>query len=260
MQELNENARRHNELIERIHPKRRPFTKEEDIRLIKLEKMYRDVNEDKKWEIIAGLMTNRTPRKCRERFKFYLNLNIMGTGWTKKEDILLLTKVNRIGKRWTNVSCFFPNRTPKQLKNRYNSKEFKNNISVFPENGNYTEIQKFMVEKANETFSTQRTPVTSLDNKTKENLLSFWENNPNIFGEDNYDDVFNDTGARRKYTEKEEDLLVSLRNGNDNMTFASIDRVTARQYSDFKFRNMKKANMKIQKEIDSSKGEVIDFE
>lgn len=46
----------------------------------------------------------------------------------------------------------------------------------------------------------------------------------------------------------------------DSAEFPTIDRITARQYSDFKFRNMKKANMKIQKEIDSSKGGAIDFE
>ena len=65
-------------------------------------------------------MPNRTSRQCRDRYRNYLDPQIMNTAWKKEEDILLLEKYNIFGSKWSIIAQFFPNRTANNIKNRYN--------------------------------------------------------------------------------------------------------------------------------------------
>jgi hypothetical protein len=95
---------------------RQPFTGEEDLRL-------RDLVEnlgDRDWSAIAGLMSNRTSRQCKERWVHYLAPNFVGSNWSDGEDELLLEKVSQLGRKWRQIEPFFPGKPDISLKNRYN--------------------------------------------------------------------------------------------------------------------------------------------
>lgn len=96
-------------------PKQR-FTPAEDKQLIELVKIF----GEKSWEQVSLSMENKkSPRQCRERYKYYLNPNINSLPWTAEEDQLLIQKVSELGCRWKNISRFFDNRTHINIKNRY---------------------------------------------------------------------------------------------------------------------------------------------
>ena len=95
--------------------KRAKFTQNEDAKLIELVSKYGEDN----WTKIAELMKNRTPRQCRERWRYYLNPRILSQPWNMNDDYLLIQKVNQLGKKWTKIAIFFPGRTDISIKNRW---------------------------------------------------------------------------------------------------------------------------------------------
>ena len=96
---------------------RRPFTADEDALLMKIMSTNRFVN----WTDVAIKMKSRTARQCRERWINYLNPYIRIGPWTYAEDIVLLDKVNKYGKCWSKIACFFNGRAENDLKNRWYS-------------------------------------------------------------------------------------------------------------------------------------------
>jgi hypothetical protein len=92
------------------------FTKEEDQYLQSLVTFHGIRN----WKIIACYMVGRTPRQCRERFKYYLDPGLERPAWTHDEDRLLMNKYKEIGPKWAQLALFFSERTNVDLKNRYN--------------------------------------------------------------------------------------------------------------------------------------------
>lgn len=115
-----------------LHPKdktnhkieRHKFSKPEDERLTDLVYQY----GTKKWRTIASLMEDRTPRQCRERWKYYLSLgeNInVNDNWSQEDDDLLLSLYDKYGSRWSSMIGYFKNQTVVSLKNRYNKLQRK---------------------------------------------------------------------------------------------------------------------------------------
>jgi hypothetical protein len=49
----------------------------------------------------------------------FADLENLKTFWSSDEENLLLQKVETMGKKWTEISRFFHNRTPLEVKNRY---------------------------------------------------------------------------------------------------------------------------------------------
>lgn len=96
--------------------KRRFFTQNEDILLIKAATQY----NEKSWNIIAKCVPGRTPRQCRDRWMNYLKPNLKFDPWTKEEDELLITLVNSYGTHWTKMISDFPGRSTNAIKNRWN--------------------------------------------------------------------------------------------------------------------------------------------
>ena len=92
-----------------------PFTTQDDIRLVKI------INENPSldWEDIAAKMGDRNVRQCKERWENYLSPNINKSRFTHAEDVLLLKKLNQIGKKWRVISKSFDNRTDISLKSRF---------------------------------------------------------------------------------------------------------------------------------------------
>ncbi|OHT11897.1 hypothetical protein TRFO_18472 [Tritrichomonas foetus] len=96
---------------------RNPFTPEEDAQLIEIMTTKKFVN----WEFVSSQMGNRSSRQCRERWINYLNPDIRVGPWTNNEDMLLIAKVNELGKFWAAISKFFNGRSENDVKNRWYS-------------------------------------------------------------------------------------------------------------------------------------------
>jgi hypothetical protein len=73
------------------------------------------------WDEIAGGMSERTARQCRERWFNYLNPAIRTAPWTEEEDNCLIAKVNERGHKWVAMTAFFNQRSESDIKNRWYS-------------------------------------------------------------------------------------------------------------------------------------------
>jgi hypothetical protein len=91
------------------------FTPEEDCRLVELVRLY-GAND---WIAIAGLLGNRNPRQCRERYCNYLDPSLRCDPWTAEEDALIIAKHDMFGAKWSKIAKFFHNRSDNALRNRW---------------------------------------------------------------------------------------------------------------------------------------------
>lgn len=101
--------------------KRVAFSSEEDKRLEDLVEMCGGPSNWGRgfWVKIAELMPGRTPKQCRERWRYYLSPDINKNDWSEEEDELILQKYEEIGPKWVKMKKFFEGRTDTQLKKRY---------------------------------------------------------------------------------------------------------------------------------------------
>ena len=96
---------------------RRPFTQEEDVKLVEI----MNSGRHRSWESIAREMGSRTARQVRERWSNYLSPSIRTDPWTEDEDQLLIDKINEVGRLWCSFSHFFNGRSENDIKNRWYS-------------------------------------------------------------------------------------------------------------------------------------------
>ena len=115
-----------------------PFTTNEDQRLMELYDIYKD-----DWEKIAAIM-KKTTRQVRDRYKYKLDPNINRKPFTIEEIDLLERSVKDYGHRWVFISGLFKNRTPYQLRNKYDS------IKHIPRKRNYVKKAKLQIGNADE--------------------------------------------------------------------------------------------------------------
>jgi hypothetical protein len=94
---------------------RRPFTQEEDVRLLEL----MADKERPDWREVAKEMGGRTARQCRERWMNYM-APVKSAPWSEEEDVLLVEKVSERGKVWSGICGLF-GRSANDVKNRWYS-------------------------------------------------------------------------------------------------------------------------------------------
>ena len=102
---------------------RRKFTHEEDEILKFLVRTYGASD----WQTIATRLIGRTARQCRERWKHYINPDVVTGNWTEEENKLLMEKYKEHGSQWAVIVKSFPGRTDIGVKNHYISLITKKN-------------------------------------------------------------------------------------------------------------------------------------
>lgn len=218
------------------------FTKEEDKKLIKAVRKFGEHD----WKLISSFLENRTSRQCRERWKKFLCPSLNHSPWTKEEDEILLARYQEYGPKWSQISCFFQNRTDISIKTRFTvlsrkmkkEQEFVNQARIFPFqkffpvspfmlkpdlNDSYLKKSRKLVKKLTnfvQNSSNNTKPQTIIyTNNTKndqiDNMQNFipFENNI-IDSTKNYDDIFDTIFSPIQQT-IEDDLL----NEYDNAYF-----------------------------------------
>jgi hypothetical protein len=90
------------------------WTEEEDKILVSMAKLYGFKN----WKQIASHIPHRTEIQCCSRYA-RIKPGISKGSWKKEEDIQLIQLIQRFGKCWNIVSKFIPNRSSKQIRDRY---------------------------------------------------------------------------------------------------------------------------------------------
>jgi len=94
--------------------RRNTFSAEEDEQLVQAVEEYGEEN----WEKVSKSMGQRSPRQCRDRWRFYLSPNANLSQWTENEDKTLMEIYYRIGNHWSAIAEYFPGRTWASVRNR----------------------------------------------------------------------------------------------------------------------------------------------
>ena len=107
----------HEDTKEKNEPKKIYWTKEEDEKLFELVHL----RGLKKWTLIANHFKGRNGRKCRARYKNYLNPDTKKGEWTEEEDRIIIELQSKLGNKWSQISKSLPGRTSISIRNRWNS-------------------------------------------------------------------------------------------------------------------------------------------
>lgn len=137
------NNKKHKIFILTKIKKPKSWAKEEDEILIKLALLYKQ----KSWTKISKEFSDKSPAQCRARFK-RIRPGIVKGPWSKQEDNMINSLVEKYGKNWALISRFMKTRNGKQIrdrflnyldpninKNKFAEKEDNMIIQLYKENG-----------------------------------------------------------------------------------------------------------------------------
>jgi hypothetical protein len=75
--------------------------------------------KEPEWARVARQMPHSfTPRQCRERWKNYLNPELVHDPWSREEDRLLMDEYTRVGNRWISIAAVLDGRSAAAVRNR----------------------------------------------------------------------------------------------------------------------------------------------
>jgi hypothetical protein len=94
---------------------RKKFSTEEDNKLRQLVEQYGTKN----WDEIARQLPDRSPRQCRDRYKYYLIENLVSEPWSPDEDSIVIRRFQEIGPRWVEIATYLTGRSGNHVKNRW---------------------------------------------------------------------------------------------------------------------------------------------
>jgi DNA-binding transcriptional MerR regulator len=94
---------------------RRFFSPEDDTILRRI----KETNPNLTWPEVSELMPGFNTRQLRERWCHYLSPSLNTTMWTTEEDQQLIKLHHELGSRWGEIGARMGNRSPPDVKNRY---------------------------------------------------------------------------------------------------------------------------------------------
>lgn len=94
---------------------KKPWSTEEDDRL----RACILIHGTKNWSAVAGAMSERTGKQCRERWHNHLTPQINKGAWTEEEDRIILTMQEQLGNQWAKITRMLPGRSDNAVKNRF---------------------------------------------------------------------------------------------------------------------------------------------
>lgn len=182
---------------------RKLFTFEEDSKLMILVEKYNN-----NWKKIASEMKDRSVRQCKERYFHYLSPDIKRDVWTNEEDLLLLSSVEKHGKKWKALEYIFDGRTEIDIRNRFNvltrrisRKIRKESQKANTEKKNTNDLNSKKDESKNsnqsELQNDEKQAVDHAKDKNKKNhspnnVFNFFENADEDIASDISDESFDD--------------------------------------------------------------------
>ena len=113
------------------------FTKEEDLKLLRLVKKFKEKN----WKKISSHFQNKNYIQCFSRFK-RIRPGLRKGFWTKEEDQILLSFVEKYGRKWALIAKEFKTRNGKQIRDR-----FINILDPLLNRGPFSEFEDFTIIK-----------------------------------------------------------------------------------------------------------------
>lgn len=91
------------------------WTKEEDDKLLHNIEIFGTEN----WLAVANSMPTANIFQCKQQYYNHLDPLISHEPFTIEEDVLIIKKVNELGKNWIDISKFLPGKTPARIKHHY---------------------------------------------------------------------------------------------------------------------------------------------
>ena len=133
--------------IKQKKSKPKPWTKREDVLLLaSIKKVCPNFPKKppSKWRLIAKNVPNRDQKQCNHRWTNQLDPKIQKKPWTIEEDFQLKKLYLSHGADWARIAKKFPGKTSNNVKNRFNSAQYRKNLFVarHKEKPNETDLQK----------------------------------------------------------------------------------------------------------------------
>ncbi|KAK8841264.1 hypothetical protein M9Y10_027465 [Tritrichomonas musculus] len=198
---------------------RKTFSKEEDAKLVEIVNLMGDNFEG--WNVVAEKMKTRTARQCRERWVSYLSPNIRVEKWTEDEDRILIDKINKIGKKWTEIASYFNGRSGSDIKNRWYS--HLKDITFLNE---YSKIE-FMSDPCSNKKKRNRKIVSAYEQALK--LLETKESSQNVIPSKTQNEGFSNKNITDRKLYNDSFLPNAGRFCNSN-NLADLNNINKQQY------------------------------
>lgn len=95
------------------------FTREEDLKMIKLIRKQQIKTKKVDWDEIANQLDHKSAKQCHDRFHFTICWQMMASAWTVEEDEELINLVEDYGYQWEMFEQIYKGKTGEDIRKRF---------------------------------------------------------------------------------------------------------------------------------------------